>query len=388
MRLILSTIAFSTALFQFSFAEEVTLKKNPHSVKATIGKDVFAVFQFDKNRKKPFVLPVTAPGGFEILKNAKKSDKLGVAGRKVVIAQENLDIDPHDGSEVSDDVQIGEIYVVDKIDGDRLHIPQLGGSVHRSDVAPLVSTVTRLINDNPPKIKDRNSPLYYDHPHHKGVWLSVDEINGIKFWNEDGVIKNKSFEVVKNSGNPAVLKTVNHWVDSEGNPLLEESTEISIFANRLMTYDVTFTAAEDDVEIGDTKEGMFAIRLPNSMREMVAGGPVTNADGAEGTGAAWGRTSKWVDYKGPIDGHVFGVTLMDHSENPWQSRYHVRNYGLFGVNPFGSGAYTKGRDDAEEPHHRTLQKGDTLHFKYGLYVHAGNSTAEDIQSVYDQFVKN
>ena len=122
------------------------------------------------------------------------------------------------------------------------------------------------------------------------------------------------------------------------------------------------------------------------MREMVAGGPVINADAAEGTGAAWGRTSNWVDYKGPIDGHVFGVTLMDHPENPWKSRYHVRNYGLFGVNPFGSGAYTKGRDDAQPAHHRVMKSGgEKLNFRYALYVHAGSESIEEINSVFSQF---
>ena len=80
-----------------------------------------------------------------------------------------------------------------------------------------------------------------------------------------------------------------------------------------------------------------------------------------------------------------GVTLLDHPGNPWKSRYHVRNYGLFSVNPFGSGAYTKGRDDAQGPHHRTFKKGDSLSFKYGLYVHDGDSTSEDIDEVYEQF---
>lgn len=374
---------FLTCLFTATtlFAGEVTLKKNPHSVKASIGDDVFAVFRFDDNRRKPFALPVTGPGGFELLKKAQASAEPGAAGRRVMVADETPRL-----KEGTHDFKVGDILESGEIKENWIEIPEHDLWIHRSDVAPVVSTVTRQINDNPVKVKDRKDPLYYDHPHHKGIWLSVDEINGIKFWNEDGTIKNVSVEVVKQSGNPAVLKTVNHWVDADGAPLLKEEATVEIYANRLMTYDVTFSAPVQNVEIGDTKEGMFAIRLPNSMREMVAGGPVTNADGAKGTGEAWGRTSNWVDYIGPIDGHLFGVTLMDHPQNPWKSRYHVRNYGLFGVNPFGSGAYTKGRDDQQAPHHRVLKpNGEKLHFRYGIYIHDGETTRDQINKVFEQF---
>ena len=383
MRILFTLFIASAWLAAPLNAGEVTLKKNPQSVKATIGDDVFVVFQFDKNRKKPFVLPVTGPGGFDLLEAAEASDEPGAAGRRVMVADETPRL-----KEATHEFKIGDTVKVGEIKDDWLEIPEHKLWIHRSDVAPVVSTVTRQINDNPPKVKDRKDPLYYDHPHHKGIWLSVDEINGIKFWNEDGEIRNISVEIVEKSGNPAVLKTVNHWVNAEGTPLLKEETTINIHANRLMTYDVTFSAPKEEVEIGDTKEGMFAIRLPNSMREMVAGGPVTNADGAEGTGAAWGRTSNWVDYKGPVDGHVFGVTLMDHPSNKWKSRYHVRNYGLFAVNPFGAGAYTKGRDDQADAHHRVLKpNGEKLNFKYGIYIHGGETTKGDIEAVYQQFAK-
>src|SRR5690349_18283414 len=75
-----------------------------------------------------------------------------------------------------------------------------------------------------------------DHPHHKGIWCSIDEVNGIKFWAEKGKIENESVEIVKAEGNPAKLKIVNNWLESEGKPLLRETVNVSIHANRLIDY--------------------------------------------------------------------------------------------------------------------------------------------------------
>ncbi len=217
-----------------------------------------------------------------------------------------------------------------------------------------------------------------DHPHHKGIWVSVDEINEIQFWAEKGKIENRGVELIAAEGNPAIMRVKNHWLDRNEGDLILETTTISIFANRMMTYDINFKMVGGDVNFRDTKEGLFGFRLAESQREDKGNGKVTNAEGKQGTKECWGQRSTWVDYTGPIDGKEYGVTIFDHPGNFRPSRYHVRNYGLFSASPFGESAYTNGKEPAVND---VFKKDSELRLRYAIYFHEGVATASELNAL-------
>ncbi len=222
-----------------------------------------------------------------------------------------------------------------------------------------------------------------DHPHHKGIWCSIDEVNGIKFWAEQGKIDNQSVELVSASGNPARLRLINHWLDKEGKPLVIERTSVAIFANRLIACDIQFTAGEKPVTFDDTKEGLFGLRVANSLRGK-EGGKIVNAEGKQGEKECWGRESKWVDYYGSVGGKTYGVALFDDPHNFRKSRFHVRDYGLFTLSPFGQHAYTNGQ---LPPDPLVLEPGKSVTLRYGLYVHDGDTSQGQVAEAYEGYLK-
>ena len=99
---------------------------------------------------------------------------------------------------------------------------------------------------------------------------------------------------------------------------------------------------------------------------------------------AWGKPADWCHYSGTAGGTRIGAVLMPDPNNFRRSWFHVRDYGLFTLSPFGQKSYTDGMLP-EDP--LTLEPGKSIRLRYGLYVHDGDTEQSHVSDVYEAFVK-
>ena len=229
-----------------------------------------------------------------------------------------------------------------------------------------------------------------DHPHHKGLWVAVDEleivgpdgeptVGPLKHWVENGRIETVGLNVGPDRADDHATFTVeNHWLTpgdggDDPRPLLREVTAYTVHADGLLAADILLSPAGDGaVTIGDTKEGFFALRVHPQLDAKGGTGELANSHGDAGEAAVWGKAAAWVDYSGVIDGVPVGVALFDHPGNLRPARYHARGYGLFAASPFGPAAYSEGREPAAPV---TIEPGEELRLRYALFVHPGDAKA-------------
>jgi hypothetical protein len=136
----------------------------------------------------------------------------------------------------------------------------------------------------------------------------------------------------------------------------------------MIDCDFLLKATDGDVNFGDTKEGSFGIRVAGTMKvDAKLGGEITNAEG-EHDADAWGKKSVWVDYSGPVEGDVVGITIHDHPESfGYPCRWHVRTYGLFAANPFGVHHFIGG----DETEGVVLKNGEQMRLSYRVVLQEG-----------------
>lgn len=340
---------------------QVVLPDDQQTARVFIDGELSAVLQRSDRWKKPFLYPVLRPGW---------SDQKFSAGHGIVVAESP--VRNSTGEPTGKSVPAASRVSVLSRNGDQFHVPDVGGYLAVDDVVPESALVVRTMQDSPMPYARKNKNAY-DHKHHRGVWVSVDEVNGIRYWNEDGVIRPESVEVTNDDTAGRTLKLVNSWLGEDGQLVVRETTTHRFLPSHLIVTEIKFTNPGDGpVTFEDTKEGLFGVRMADELRERESG-RITDAEGRAGEGEVWGHENRWVDYSGTKAGHTVGVTLFDHSANSRRSRYHVRGYGLFAINPFGQHAYSK---NTQPENHLVLKKGESAAFTYGLWLHGDVSENE------------
>ncbi len=227
-----------------------------------------------------------------------------------------------------------------------------------------------------------------DHVHQRSLWLTHGEVNGIDFWAEgakSGVIEHQSVDEVSIENEVATLRTTAHWLGSDGKPLLLErrTTRVDLSGPaRVIDLKADLQAIDSAVNFGDTKEGSFGIRVPDSMAvSSKLGGTIVNDKGQK-DGEAWAQQARWVDYSGPVEGETAGISVLEHpSSFGHPCRWHVRTYGLFAANPFGVFHFVGGDKTAGH----TLKAGDSLRLYYRVILHNGPAQPDQIQRQWDTF---
>jgi len=235
-------------------------------------------------------------------------------------------------------------------------------------------------------------------PHQRPLYFGHGDLDGLDFWQEPvfdrfyddhghqayGHMVLKSVEEAASEGAAAKLRA-RFVLNDPNNRVIAEETQTFKFQGdgniRIVDCEFVLFATNGPLNIGDTKEGTFGIRLaPELSAPLVR---MLNSNGAQGEKAIWGKSADWVDYSGTIGGKPVGVAVFD---SPLSFRHpttwHARAYGLFAANPFGLREFT---GDPNKDGSWTIPEGKSLTFRYRVLIHEGEFGAAQIGAAYRQY---
>ncbi|WP_290796595.1 PmoA family protein [Flavihumibacter sp. UBA7668] len=259
-----------------------------------------------------------------------------------------------------------------------------------------------------------------DHPHHVGLWLNYESVNGLDFWNNSpaipfdrrssyGSIYHESITGQEAKGDRASLLVTASWKNKVGETQLTEKTEYRFVVNgkQWEVVRITTLTAAKKVVFKDVKDGMLAIRVARELEQpskeassfVDANGIVTKVDqlpaenitgmytsseGIKGD-AVWSTRARWVMLNGKINKEPVTVAMIDHPSNTGYPTYwHARGYGLFALNPLGAAVFSNGK----EVRNLELEPGKSVQFLYKVVINGGhNLTESEMNRLADGFGK-
>lgn len=243
-----------------------------------------------------------------------------------------------------------------------------------------------------------------DHPHHTGMWMNYESVNGLDFWNNStaipaerkekyGTIKHEKVISQPAAKDKATLIVTANWIRPDGHILIKENTtyNFTVKGNQFfIDRKSTLTANDLEVVFKDVKDGFLGIRVAREL-EMPSKEPgvfidangietkvpvdnngvtgmYTNSDGVKGDDV-WSTKGPWAILTGKKDGKSITIGIFDHPSNKGYPTYwHARGYGLFAANPLGRKIFSKDKEELN----LTLQPGASTTFKYRVLIQSGD----------------
>ena len=257
-----------------------------------------------------------------------------------------------------------------------------------------------------------------DHPHHVGLWLNYESVNGIDFWNNSdalkpeeiarmGTIVHRRIISAKGGDDRGERVTEMDWLLPGAKPILHELAQFAFSGDattRTIDRISTFTALDERVVFADMKDGMFGMRVARQLEQPsnepqvfidAAGlatkvpvmnnagvtGEYTSSEGKKGD-AVWSTRGRWTMLTGKIGDEAVTIAMIDHPSNPgFPTYWHARGYGLFAANPLGQKVFSNGREALDF----TIEPHASATFRYRVVVIGERAAPERIESEFKKF---
>jgi hypothetical protein len=258
-----------------------------------------------------------------------------------------------------------------------------------------------------------------DHPHHVGLWLNYENVNGVDFWNNStaqpaeqqakmGTIVHRRIVKTSSGADKGELEVEMDWMMPDGQPVLHETADFIFRAGpglRIVDRISTLTALDKPVVFKDAKDGMLGLRVrreleqpstdavtytdasgrPTTVKAMDTNGVTGLYRSSEGkTGdAVWSTRGRWTTLTGKVNQEDITLVMLDNPLNVgFPTYWHARGYGLFAANPLGQAAFSKGAETLNF----TLQPKQSTTFRYRLAILDSAATPDQVEAQYRQFV--
>ncbi|MDB5204960.1 MAG: hypothetical protein JWR72_35 [Flavisolibacter sp.] len=261
-----------------------------------------------------------------------------------------------------------------------------------------------------------------DHPHHNGLWMNYESVNGLDFWNNStaiepakrnlyGTIRHEALVDKKAEENNATLIVTANWLHPDGHVLMKERTTFlfSVKDNQFFIERTSaLTANKENVVFKDVKDGFFAIRVarelempstqedvftdvhgnktsvPKSANNQGVTGMYSTSEGVRGD-SVWSTKGRWAMLQGKKESKEITIGIIDHPTNVGYPAYwHARGYGLFALNPLGRKVFSNGKEELNF----TLKPADSVTFKYKVVIASGKKIGnQEMNSLADEFAK-